>query len=79
VATASAFFRPSATLGRPRAAGEHLPARPLHADHVRAQVRQDHAGVRARPDARDLDDLEALERTGSLTELERHGPIMARR
>ncbi len=55
-----------------RAAGEHLPTGPLDPDHVGPEVGQDHAGVRARPDARDLDDLDAPEWSGALTECVRH-------
>ena len=55
-----------------RSAGQHLPARPLDPDHVGTEVGQDHAGVRARPDAGDLDDLDPLEGSGALSECVRH-------
>ena len=57
------------------AAGEQLAARPLDPDHVGAEVGQDRAGVRAGADAGDLDDLDAAQRSGALTQgeaLERH-------
>ena len=49
-----------------------LPARALDADHVGAQVGEDHAGVRTGADARDLDDLHPAQRTGALTEFVAH-------
>ena len=55
---------------------EHVAARPLDADHVGAEVGQDHAGVRPGADAGDLDDLHAPQRTGPLPECVAHGPIM---
>ena len=53
-------------------AREHLPAGPLHADHVGSEVGQDHARVRPGTDARDLDDLHASQRTGALPQLDCH-------
>ncbi len=55
-----------------RAAGQRLPARPLDADHVGAEVGQDHAGVRAGADAGDLDDLDPREGSGALSECVGH-------
>jgi hypothetical protein len=51
-------------------------AGPLDPDHVGAEVGQDHARVRARADAGDLDDPDPPERTGALTEFVRHAEIM---
>ena len=82
VATPSGCLRSSATLGRPRlsrscdAAGEQLAAGPVDPDHVRAEVGQDHAGVWSGPDAGQLDDLEAAQRSGSPAELDSHAPIL---
>ena len=56
-----------------RAAGQRLAAWTLDADHVRPEVGQDHAGVRAGPDPRDLDDLDAAQRSGALPQFVRHG------
>ena len=55
-----------------RAAGEQLPAGPVDPDHVGAEVGQDHARVRPRPDPGDLDHLHALERPGALAQLVAH-------
>ena len=69
--SASGCLRSRATLGRPRLSrsavpgGEHRAARPVDPDHVGAEVGQDHAGVRPRPDARELDDPHAPQRPAS--------------
>jgi hypothetical protein len=58
------------------AAGQHLAARALDPDDVGAEVGQDHARMRARPDPGDLDDPDSLERAGALSQLNNHARIM---
>jgi hypothetical protein len=55
---------------------EHSAARAVDPDHVGTEVGQDHARVRARADARDLDDLDPLQRARAVAEFVRHGPSM---
>ncbi len=53
---------------------EHPAARPVDPDHVGAEVGEQHARVRPRPDARDLHHLHAPQRPGALAQLVRHAP-----
>jgi hypothetical protein len=66
--------RPAAVEQVGGAAGERLATRPVDADHVGAEVGQDHARMRTRPDAGQLHDLHPTQRAGPLAELEAHGP-----
>ena len=82
MATASGFFRSSATLGRPRVstsclpAAEHPATGPVDPDHVRAEVGQDHARVRARARCRRSRRPSRPEGAGALTEFVLMCPIM---